>query len=224
MNKNIPVGHVVVEALLGCGALKINVEEPFTLRSGRPSPVYFDCRRLIGDPVAMSLVTGLFHSYVVSTLKRSAACRLRLQPPDVILGGESAGIPFAVRLSAEMRLPCGYVRKTKKSYGTRGGIEGVSVAGLNTLLVEDLITDGGSKLEFIESIKEAGGSLDLCFVVFDRQQGGEATLREHGVKLVSLANIDSFIESGLAPKEVFDYFDDPDEWAKKFREEHPDRV
>jgi len=226
MNKNSPVGHVVVDALVRCDALRISTIKPFTLKSGLLSPVYFDCRKLISDPAVMSLVTGLFH-YALAEFDyepRRGYILLEKPPFPVIAGGESAGIPFATRLAASMGLSSAYVRKAQKEYGTKGKVEGASVEDRRVVLVEDLITDAGSKLEFIEALREAGAEVKLCMVVFDRQQGGEKALKEHGVELLSLANIDSLHNSGLVPAEVSDYFSDPAAWDKTFREQHPDRV
>jgi orotate phosphoribosyltransferase len=85
---------------------------------------------------------------------------------DVVAGGETAGIPFAAFLAERMGLPMAYVRKKPKGYGRNARIEGVVPEGARVLLVEDLATDGGSKLSFVEAIREAGALCHHATVVF----------------------------------------------------------
>jgi orotate phosphoribosyltransferase len=85
---------------------------------------------------------------------------------DTIAGGETAGIPFAAMVAERMALPMTYVRKKPKGYGRNARIEGVMAEGDRVLLIEDLATDGGSKLSFVDAIRETGASCAHTAVIF----------------------------------------------------------
>ena len=133
-------------------------EKPFTFTSGRVSPVYIDCRRLISFPRArrelMDMGTAL--------IGRAAG----FEAFDAVAGGETAGIPFAAWISERMALPMLYVRKKPKGFGRNAQIEGEMKDGARVLLVEDLASEGTSKLNFVRAIREAGGSIGHTFVIF----------------------------------------------------------
>jgi orotate phosphoribosyltransferase len=166
------------------------------LASGRLSPVYVDCRRLISYPEARSAVTRAFAEV--------ARREIGLGTIDVIAGGETAGIPFAAFLAVELNKPMIYVRKAPKGHGRSNQIEGVLEAGQRVLLVEDLVTDGKSKLAFRQGIEAAGGTVKECLCVFEyyseRAELSEARtrLREHGIALYSLTHWDELLELMLA--------------------------
>ncbi|MBF0542346.1 MAG: orotate phosphoribosyltransferase [Nitrospirae bacterium] len=169
--------------LLQMEAVKINTANPFKLASGKLSPIYVNCRRAISEPQFMQI----FSSYAQSILKTQGI------RPDVIAGGETAGIPYAAYLASSFNLPMVYVRKAKKAYGQGGQVEGYIEQGASVLLVEDLITDGGSKAAFIDAIKEAGGIITDALVLFDRLQGGKETLYNYGINLHSLTDMDMIL-------------------------------
>ena len=104
---------------------------------------------------------------------------------DNIAGGETAGIPFAAMVAERMALPMTYVRKKPKGYGRNARIEGAMTEGERVLLVEDLTTDGGSKLSFVDAIRETGASCGHTAVIFYYGifPETEKTLGDHGVKL-----------------------------------------
>jgi len=166
------------------GAVRIN-EKGFVLKSGKRSPIYLDGRALMSYPLAISLMTE-FAREIVDGL-----------PVDVICGGESAGIPYGQALAQRMGLPFVYARKKLKDYGTGSRIEGVLKPEQRVILVEDLITDGGSKENFIQGLRSSGGIVEHCLVMFDRLQGGIHKLRDMGVDLLSLTDMDALLEVGL---------------------------
>jgi len=139
---------------------------------------------------------------------------------DMAAGGETAGIPFSAYIAMELSKPMLYVRKARKGYGIANLVEGGNPSGSKVLLVEDLITDAGNKLHFIEAIREAGGIVEDVLVLFDRLQGGAETLLEHGVKLHAVSNMNSALEaayvSGICLKTDLDsvrkYLDDQKSW------------
>lgn len=186
----------IARALVETESVLIRPEEPFRLASGRLSPVYVDCRRLISFPGPRRRITEAFAGIVRDPIGPECV--------DVIAGGETAGIPFAAFLAYELDLPMIYVRKAPKGYGKGAQIEGVLEEGRRVLLVEDLVTDGGSKLAFQQGIERAGGVVEHCLCVFEyySAQAGlhEARdrLAEHGLALHSLTNWDEILELMLS--------------------------
>jgi orotate phosphoribosyltransferase len=212
METREPTGaaQLVADALLRAGAIRVSSGQPFVLTSGKLSPLYFDCRRLISDPAAMNLIAALFHSELNRIGVR----------PDVVAGGESAGIPFADRLAAMLNVPLVYVRKEAKSHGTAGSVEGILESGARVVLVEDLITDGMSKMRFVEALRRAGAILDHILVVLDREQGGTQVLSKFDLELHALCTARTAIEFGVHSGRLdqkqsaaaLAYLSDPDGW------------
>ena len=155
------------------GAVKVSSEEPFTLASGNRSPIYVDCRRVISDPSFLRLFTAV----------ASLILDRHDVDVDVVAGGETAGIPYGAVLAQALARPFVYVRKKPKGYGTASRVEGALAEGSRVVLVEDLITDGGSKLGFLDALAEVGAEVTDVVVLFDRQQGGGDLLAEQGVRL-----------------------------------------
>jgi orotate phosphoribosyltransferase len=154
-----------------------NADTPFTLASGLPSPTYIDCRKLISYPRIRSALMD----FMTLTVQRDAG----FEAFDNIAGGETAGIPFAALVAERMALPMTYVRKKPKGYGRNARIEGVMAEGDRVLLVEDLTTDGGSKISFVDAIRETGATCAHTAVIFYYGIFPETTQRlaDHGVSL-----------------------------------------
>lgn len=171
------IARLTARALLEIKAVHFNAETPFTLASGLPSPTYIDCRKLISFPRIRSMLMD----FLSVTVMREAG----FEAFDNIAGGETAGIPFAALVAERLALPMTYVRKKPKGYGRNARIEGAMTEGQRVLLVEDLTTDGGSKLSFVDAIRETGASCGHTAVIFYYGifKGTEERLGEHGVKL-----------------------------------------
>jgi orotate phosphoribosyltransferase len=163
--------------LLEIKAVHFNTTEPFTLASGLPSPTYIDCRKLISYP----RIRATLMDFLTVTTMRNAG----FEAFDNIAGGETAGIPFAALVAERMALPMTYVRKKSKGYGRNARIEGQMSEGERVLLVEDLTTDGGSKLSFVDAIRETGAVCAHTAVIFYYGifPETEKTLGDHGVDL-----------------------------------------
>ena len=163
--------------LLEIKAVHFNADEPFTLASGLPSPTYIDCRKLISYPRIRSTLMD----FLTVTAMRNAG----FEAFDNIAGGETAGITFAALVAERMALPMTYVRKKPKGYGRNARIEGAMSEGERVLLVEDMTTDGGSKLSFVNAIRETGATCAHTAVIFyyDIFPETEKTLGDHGVAL-----------------------------------------
>ncbi|MEX5729228.1 orotate phosphoribosyltransferase [Rhodovulum iodosum] len=171
------IARLSARMLLEVGAVHFNAETPFTLASGLPSPTYIDCRKLISFP----RVRATLMDFLAVTVMREAG----FEAFTNIAGGETAGIPFAALMAERLALPMTYVRKKPKGYGRNARIEGVMGEGDRVLLVEDLTTDGGSKLSFVDAIRETGASCGHTAVIFYYGifPETEKTLGDHGVRL-----------------------------------------
>jgi orotate phosphoribosyltransferase len=158
-------------------AVHFSPKDPFTLASGLPSPTYVDCRKLISYPRIRSTLMD----FLTLTVMRNAG----LEVFDNIAGGETAGIPFAALVAERMALPMTYVRKKPKGYGRNARIEGVMTEDQRVLLVEDLTTDGGSKVSFVDAIRETGASCAHTAVIFyyDIFPETKQRLGDHGIRL-----------------------------------------
>ena len=171
------IARLTARMLLEVQAVHFNANHPFTLASGLPSPTYIDCRKLISYP----RIRATLMDFLTVTVMRRAG----LEAFDTIAGGETAGIPFAALVAERMALPMSYVRKKPKGYGRNARIEGMMGDGDRVLLVEDLTTDGGSKLSFIDAIRATGATCAHTAVIFYYGifPETERTLGDHGVSL-----------------------------------------
>lgn len=174
------IARLSAAMLLEIGAIAFNAREPFTHASGKKAPTYVDCRKLISFPRIRSTLMD----FLSVTIMREAG----FEAFDNIAGGETAGIPFAALVAERLALPMTYVRKKPKGYGRNARIEGVMTEGQRVLLVEDLTTDGGSKLSFVDAIRETGATCSATAVIFYYGifDGVEQTLADHGVQLLHL--------------------------------------
>ncbi|GAB5375206.1 MAG: orotate phosphoribosyltransferase [Acuticoccus sp.] len=175
------IAQITARALLEVKAVHLSPAEPFTYTSGLKSPVYVDCRKLIAFPRVRSVLMDL----ALATLAREAG----LEAFDAVAGGETAGIPFAAWVADRLGLPMQYVRKKPKGFGRLAQIEGDLHEGQRVLLVEDLATDGGSKLKFADALRAAGAQVSHCFVVFhhDVFPASSDLLKENGLAIHALA-------------------------------------
>ncbi|MBC6404526.1 MAG: orotate phosphoribosyltransferase [Rhodospirillales bacterium] len=208
--------RLTARCLLQIEALLFRPENPFTFTSGRVSPVYVDCRKIISFPRARKALMAMAVDQV------GEACGF--EGFDVIAGGETAGIPFAAWMAERMGLPMAYVRKKPKGFGRNARIEGVIAPSDRVLLVEDLATDGGSKLGFVEALREAGAEAEHSFVIFHYGifPEGIQRLSEAGVALHALAtwwdalaaaeDLGHLDQKGLAAVKTF--LEDPNGWSK----------
>jgi orotate phosphoribosyltransferase len=171
------IARLAARMLLEVRAVHFNAATPYIFASGLPSPVYIDCRRLISYPRVRSTLMD----FLAATVVREAG----FEAFDVVAGGETAGIPFAALVAERLGLPMAYVRKKPKGYGRNARIEGVVAEGDRVLLIEDLTTDGGSKLSFVEAIRETGATCAHTAVIFSYGifPDGLARLAAEGVAL-----------------------------------------
>ncbi len=201
--------------LLEIKAVNFRPEDPYTLTSGWKSPVYIDCRRIIFFPRARAKVVELG----VEKIGRHVG----YERIEAVCGGETAGIPFAAWMAERMLVPMAYVRKKPKGFGRNAMIEGAVPEGMQTLLVEDLTTDGASKVAFARALRDAGVIINHAFVVFFYGvfPGGFSTLAEMDIELHSLCTWWDVLEasseqpyfSDEASAEVRRFLEDPVGWS-----------
>jgi orotate phosphoribosyltransferase len=175
------IADLTARMLLEVGAVHVRRDTPFRFTSGWASPVYIDCRKLISYPrMRMTLM-----DFAASVIMRE----IGFEQLDAVAGGETAGIPFAAWLADRLMLPLQYVRKKPRGLGRDAQIEGEYVPGSRVLLVEDLTTDGRSKVRFCGAMRKGGLIVEHAFVVFDYGifPQTDAMLQENGIRLHSLA-------------------------------------
>ncbi len=177
MPEHTPASLETAKWLLDIKAVNFRPEEPYTLTAGWASPVYIDCRWVISFTEARRRMIKLG----VEMLRENAG----LDDTDLVAGGETAGIPYAAWIAEAADKPMLYVRKKPKGFGRDAQIEGNLEEGKKVLLVEDLATDGGSKINFVNALRTAGANVSDIFVVFfySAFPGALDTLDEAGVKL-----------------------------------------
>jgi orotate phosphoribosyltransferase len=208
------MARLTAKMLLEIKAVHFNADEPFIFASGLPAPTYIDCRKLISFPRIRSTLMD----FLTVTVLREAG----FEAFDNIAGGETAGIPFAALVAERMALPMTYVRKKPKGYGRNARIEGAMTEGQRVLLVEDLTTDGGSKLSFVDAIRHTGASCGHTAVIFYYGifPETEKTLGDHGIALHHLCTWWDVLAEARAQgvfdaatlAEVESFLNDPQAW------------
>ncbi len=175
------IAETTARMLLEVKAVLFSEGKPFIFTSGWASPVYIDCRKLIFYP----RIRAQLIEFATATLARDAG----FEQFDVVAGGETAGIPYAAWIADRLGLPMQYVRKKPKGFGRNAQIEGDVREGARTLLVEDLTTDGGSKINFCRALRDAGAVVEHVYVNFfyDIFPEAKKTLADLNVRLHYLA-------------------------------------
>jgi orotate phosphoribosyltransferase len=175
------IAELTAKMLLEVEAVHFNAEKPYIFTSGWASPVYIDCRKLISYPRLRQTIID----FGASIILRDAG----FEQFDSVAGGETAGIPFAAWMADRLMLPMQYVRKQPKGFGRDAQIEGELKEGERVLLVEDLTTDGRSKINFCQALRSAGAVVEHVFVVFhyDIFPETKTVMSDMGVTLHALA-------------------------------------
>jgi len=208
-------GLQAAKILLDIKAVNFRPEEPYILTSGWASPVYIDCRKLISFPKERNKMMEL----AVAQLEDN----IGFSDIDSVAGGETAGIPYSAWISQATNKPMLYVRKKPKGFGRNAQIEGDMSEGSRVLLVEDLATDGASKVLFVNALREAGAVVTDAFVVFFYGvfSGAEESLKKDGLTLHYLATWHDVLKAaelgGYFPEEsikgVRAFLEDPVAWS-----------
>lgn len=181
-------GAAMARLLLEAGAVQVSTDRSFVLASGWASPVYVDCRRLIGMPGPRARATELALDFI----RR----RFGDAPPfDAVAGGETAGIPWASWIADRLGLPLLYVRKRPLGFGRSAQVEGGAPDGARVLLVDDLATDAASKVAFAKGLRTAGMRLSDALVLFHNRAfpGWHERLHRLDLSLHALASWDDVL-------------------------------
>ena len=175
----------VAKALLSIGAVFFRPEEPFTWASGIKSPVYCDNRLILTAPEHRVTV----ESAIAETVKKEyPEC-------DVLMGTSTAGIAHAAIAAHLLGMPMGYVRSGNKDHGRQNRIEGKLEKGQKVVVIEDLISTGGSVIDVVDALREAGADvLGIVSIFTYGMQKGIDRLAAANVKNVSLTNFDVIAE------------------------------
>ena len=207
---------ITARILLETESVLFRPDDPFTFTSGLRSPVYIDCRRLISFPRARKKLMDM----AAELIERHTG----FESLDAIAGGETAGIPFAAWIADRLSLPMLYVRKQPKGFGRNAQIEGELGEDARVLLVEDLASEGTSKLNFVRAIRQAGGKIDHAFVIFNYGifPQAETSLAAEGITLLALATWWDVAETAerlgrFAPGQyasIESFLQDPNAWSK----------
>ena len=176
----------IADILLKIGSVNINFKKQFTLTSGKKSPVYVDCRKLISYPKERDVIISEMAKQIRKKYKKSV----------LVAGGETAGIPYSSFLCQKLKLPMIYIRKKPKGFGKGKLIEGDFKYKSPSILIEDMATDGGSKIHFIQSMRKSKLSVKDIFVIFfyDIYPSAKKNMKKMNVNLNYLTSWNEILE------------------------------
>ncbi len=179
------VSEKVAEGLLSIGAVFLRPKDPFTWASGIKSPIYCDNRLILTSPEVRDVV------------EQAIADTVKSEYPDceVLMGTSTAGIAHAAIAGHLLHMPMGYVRSGNKDHGRQNRIEGRLPEGAKVVVVEDLISTGGSAIDVVNALREAGAEvLGIVSIFTYGMQKGLDRLKEADVKNISITNFDTVID------------------------------
>lgn len=204
----------LAETALEIGAIQVNTDNPFTWASGYRMPVYNDNRLLLGNADHRRLIAQGFKSLLEE----------KKIEVDVVAGTATAGIPPATTLADLIKKPLIYVRSSQKKHGMQNQIEGVLNRGQNVIVIEDLVSTGGSVLNAIETIRLSGGKVQHCFCIFTYGfQEAEDQFSRSGCQLNALLTFEQLIHFGTRTRALAEsqtdllhsWFKDPFKWGER---------
>jgi orotate phosphoribosyltransferase len=181
----------IARILLELGAVAIKVQEPFVYTSGTRSPIYCDNRLIISHPPERTAIVSALVDRVEHATGREGV--------DVVAGTATAGIPWAAWVADRLGKPMIYVRAQAKEHGRGRQIEGRIEAGQHIVVVEDLVSTGGSSISTVRAIRDAGGQAERCVAIFTYGlPRSAAAYRDAGVELATLSSIDVLLDVAIA--------------------------
>ncbi len=207
--------HSIAEKLLGINAVALKPNEPFTWTSGLRSPIYCDNRLTLSYPEVRRAIANGLRQLIVE----------KFQEAEIIAGTATAGIPHAAWVSELMDLPMCYVRSKPKGHGKGNQIEGKAEQGQKVVVVEDLISTGGSVITAVQALREAGcdvlGAVSIFTYGLDK---GKEAFEQEEIAAVSLTDFATLVEAAIEKGYISENDKDslltwsknPAEWSKKF--------
>ncbi|MFD1772994.1 orotate phosphoribosyltransferase [Paenibacillus rhizophilus] len=179
--------------LLKIQAVALRPQEPFTWTSGIKSPIYCDNRLTLSYPEIRSYIADAFAELIAAEYPGT----------EVIAGTATAGIPHAAWVADKLNLPMAYIRDKAKGHGKQNQIEGIISPGQKVIVVEDLISTGGSSLKAAQAVKEAGGEPLAVLAIFSYElDRATNTFEEAGIPLQSLSNYSTLIDVALGQGKI----------------------
>lgn len=183
--------EALVAGLLDAGAVKLRPSDPFTWSSGMKAPIYCDNRQLLGLPELRRCIADAL---------AEAAVKLH---PTLIAGTSTAGIPWGALVAERLELPFAYVRPEPKKHGMGRQVEGPSAAGHRVVLIEDLISTGGSSLKCAKAVQAEEGSVAAVLALFSYGlHAAEEAFAEAGIPLQVLGTFDALAAEAQARGEL----------------------
>jgi len=200
------IAEKIAEILLECDAVKLNVKNPFTYTSGLKGPIYTDNRVLISYPEERKIIVDAFLNMI----------KERGLKPDYLAGTATAGIPWASFLAQESGLPMVYVRPKPKEHGAGKQVEGMLKKSQNVLVIEDLVTTGGSAINTVKVLRNEGECMvhDVFAIFSYGLMKSEEAFRAESVALTTLTDIEVLL--GVALKRG-DITEEEADKVRKFR-------
>ncbi|MDE1852350.1 MAG: orotate phosphoribosyltransferase [Thaumarchaeota archaeon] len=180
----------LAEALFRIGAVRFG---KFTLSSGKSSSYYVDLRVLPSDPEAYGLAVSAYLAVVKVMGEENF---------DVVAGVATAGVTISSPLAYLLKKPMVYVRREEKGHGLGKLVEGAVRPGWRALVIDDLVTTGGSIVSAVEALRKSGCVVKDALVLVDRLEGGKANLARSGVKLSSFSDIKDLVETLYAQEKI----------------------
>ncbi|KML46627.1 MULTISPECIES: orotate phosphoribosyltransferase [Cytobacillus] len=205
--------HKIAEKLLDIKAVALNPNDPFTWSSGLRSPIYCDNRLTLSFPEVRKEIAAGLQAIILDKFPEA----------ELIAGTATAGIPHAAWVSDNMELPMCYVRSKAKGHGKGKQIEGKADKGQKVVVVEDLISTGGSAITAVKALREAGCEVLGVAAIFTYQlQKGKEMLAEEHIEAYTLTDIEALtevaVEKGYIQEEdmnkLIEWRKDPAEWGK----------
>ncbi|NHC39581.1 orotate phosphoribosyltransferase [Bacillus sp. MM2020_1] len=210
---------LIAEKLLEINAVALRPQEPFTWTSGLRSPIYCDNRLTLSFPAVRREIAAGLQKLILENFSEA----------EVIAGTATAGIPHAAWVSELMDLPMCYVRSKAKGHGKGNQIEGKVESGQKVVVVEDLISTGGSVITAVQALREAGCEvLGVVSIFTYGLEKGRELLQENGIKSISLTDFATLIEVAIEKGYVSEadqeslllWSKNPAEWSKQYEEDN----
>ena len=210
---NNVVAREIAEYLLEIKAVVLSPQQPFTWASGLKSPIYCDNRKTLSYPKVRTFIKTAFSDIISEEFKDA----------DVIAGVATAGIPHGALVADVLNLPFVYVRDKPKGHGLENQIEGKLEKGQKIVVIEDLISTGGSSLKAVEALRAAGGEVLGLGAIFT--YGFEKSVKafeEANCKFFTLSNYESLLDKAIEndyakaedKAELVKWYKDPEAWGK----------
>ena len=202
----------IAKALLKIKAVTLNPNNPYTWASGLKAPIYTDNRLIMSHPATRTEIEQAMVEVIQEEFK----------DVEVIAGTATAGIPHAAIIAHILGLPMIYIRSSAKGHGKQNAIEGEFISGAKVVMVEDLISTGGSVIQAADAVREAGGEVIGCLAIFNYLlKQSEENFSKVGYPLITLTNYQTLVDVATEDPELSNdkvtleqWYKDPIKWSE----------